>query len=329
MKTKSDSVKIDGIALFRKLLRIRMVEEELARKHSEQEMRCPIHLCNGQEAIAVALCEYLRVDDYAVSTHRAHAHYLAKGGDLCAMISEFYGKSTGCAAGRGGSMHLVDRQVGFIGCVPIVGSTIPIGVGLAFGSKLHKKDNLAVVFLGDGSTEEGVFYESLNFALINNLRVIFMCENDLYAVCTHISKRRKDEGAIMRIVEGFGLNAYRFDGQNCSTLAEELASVVSDVRSNSKPIFVQCDTYRYLGNCGPEADSRPAEEVDRWRERDPVKTMEKELLNEGILSADKIDKFKAEITSEIKEAFDKAQAAPFSPRSDLKKFVFKDASNSL
>ncbi|MDR1032230.1 MAG: thiamine pyrophosphate-dependent dehydrogenase E1 component subunit alpha [Holosporales bacterium] len=329
MRTKSDFINIDKSKLFRKLLRVRMVEEELVRRHSEQEMRCPIHFCIGREAIAVALCESLKISDYTVSTHRAHAHYLTKGGSLYAMISEFYGKSTGCAAGRGGSMHLIDRNVGFVGCVPIVGSTIPIGVGLAFGSMLQKNDKVTVIFFGDGSTEEGAFYESLNFALMNNLRVIFMCENDFYAVSTHITKRRRNDEAIIRIVEGFGIGAYRFDGQDCNSLAKKLASIVDDVRSNGKPVFVQCDTYRYTGNCGPESDSRPDDEVSRWKERDPVKLMQEKLLNAKVLSTDQIEQFKAEIAAEIQEAFDKAQAAPFPLRPDLNKFVFKDASNSL
>ena len=150
--------------LYFAMLRIRMVEEKIAELYSEQEMRCPVHLSIGQEAVAVGVCEHLHHKDIVMSAHRAHAHYLAKGGNLKSMIAELHGKSTGCAMGKGGSMHLVDLNCGFFAAVPIVGSTIPIAVGVAWAFKLKKSSNIVAVFLGDGSTEAGVFFESLDFA---------------------------------------------------------------------------------------------------------------------------------------------------------------------
>ena len=161
------------------MFRIRLVEEAIASKYSEEKMRCPVHLSIGQEAIAVGVCANLTNEDLVLSTHRAHAHFLAKGGNLRSMIAEIYGKEAGCSKGRGGSMHLIDRKVGFEGSTAIVGNTIPIGVGLGLSLKLDSKDAISVIFCGDGSTEEGVFYESVNFAATKNLPVLFVCENSL------------------------------------------------------------------------------------------------------------------------------------------------------
>ena len=155
--------------MFRKLLRARLVEDRIVALYPEQEMRCPTHISIGQEAVAVGICAHLQAEDYVMSAHRSHAHYLAKGGDLKAMFAELYGKETGCAHGKGGSMHLIDRSVGFLGCVPIVGSTIPIGVGAALGARMQNEPRITVIFFGDGAAETGVFYESLNFAAVDKL----------------------------------------------------------------------------------------------------------------------------------------------------------------
>ena len=169
-------------AALRDMLRIRMVEEHIADRYPEQEMRCPVHLSIGQEAVAVGVCAALAATDQVVSAHRSHAHYLAKGGDLLGMIGELYGKDVGCCRGKSGSMHLVDPTAGFMAAVPIVGSTIPIGVGLAFASALKGERRVTGIFFGDGSTEEGVFAESLNFAVLKKLPALFICENNFYSV---------------------------------------------------------------------------------------------------------------------------------------------------
>ncbi len=148
--------------LYYQMLRIRLVEERIVAHYSEQEMRCPVHLCIGQEAIAAGVCSALKKSDYVLSGHRSHGHYLAKGGDLKAMMAEIYGKATGCAKGKGGSMHLIDLDAGFLGAAPIVGSTIPITIGAAVGTALQGKDDVSVVFFGDGAVETGAFHESLN-----------------------------------------------------------------------------------------------------------------------------------------------------------------------
>src|SRR5258706_1831504 len=160
--------------LHREMLRIRLVEERIVVLYPEQEMRCPVHLCIGQEAIAVGACAALDRRDYVFSGHRSHGHYLAKGGNLNAMMAEMYGKATGCAGGKGGSMHLIDLEVGFLGAAPIVGSTIPIGAGTAFASKMRGENRVTMIFLGEGATEAGAFYETINFAALKDLRLVVL-----------------------------------------------------------------------------------------------------------------------------------------------------------
>ena len=176
--------------IYKKILRIRMIEEEIAARYHEGKMRCPTHLSIGQEATAAAISLLTTKDDKAVSTHRCHAHYLAKGGSLKAMISELYGKRTGCCKGKGGSMHLIDKKVGFMGSSAIVGNSIPVGTGIALAEKLKNTNNKTIVYLGDAATEEGVFYESVNFAALKQLNVIYVCENNMYSVYTPLSERQ-------------------------------------------------------------------------------------------------------------------------------------------
>ena len=189
------------------MLRIRLVEESIANKYSEQKMRCPTHLSIGQEAIAVGVCANLTSQDQVLSTHRAHAHYLAKGGCLNSMMAEIYGKASGCSKGMGGSMHLIDTSVGFMGSTAIVGNTIPVAVGLALEKKLARKKSIACVFFGDGATEEGAFYESINFAIIHSLPILFICENNLYSVYSGLEVRQPVDRKIHKMVRAMGISA--------------------------------------------------------------------------------------------------------------------------
>jgi pyruvate dehydrogenase E1 component alpha subunit len=178
------------LALYRSMLKIRRVEERIQALYPEGDMRCPTHFSIGQEAVAAGVCKNLRLEDHVISAHRSHAHYIGKGGNLRAMFAELYGKVDGCASGKGGSMHLIDLSVNFLGCVPIVGSTIPIGVGAAFGAMLQDHAAITVIFFGDAATETGVFHESVNFAAVHRLPVLFVCENNLYSVNTPLDVRQ-------------------------------------------------------------------------------------------------------------------------------------------
>ena len=318
-------------ALFRSMLRVRMVEERIVALYPEQEMRCPTHFSIGQEAVAAGICAHLRPDDYVVSAHRAHAHYLTKGGDLKAMLAELYGKATGCAHGKGGSMHLIDRSVGFLGCVPIVGSTIPIGVGAAFGERLKDhaaQDNagLTVIFFGDAAVEAGVLHESVNFAAVHRLPVAFVCENNLYSVNTSLAPRQPQGRDIIQLAEGHGLKAKRGDGQEVEEVYMLAAPIVEKARRGEGPVFMEFATYRWLEHCGPLHDThlgfRPEGEYEHWTNRCPIELHRGRLLADGVVTEADIEAMRAEIAAEIDEAVAFAKKSPFPDRDQLLADVF-------
>ncbi len=175
------------LELYQTMIRIRCCEESFVEPISNGAVCCPVHLCSGQEAVATGVCAALQKEDYIFGTHRSHGHYLAKGGSMPALVAEIYGKETGCSRGRGGSMHIIDPENGMLGAAPIVGGTISLALGASLASSIRKDKRVTVSFFGDGATGEGVFYESLNFAALHNLPIIFACENNLYS--THMPIR--------------------------------------------------------------------------------------------------------------------------------------------
>lgn len=261
--------------LFESMLRIRLVEESIANKYSEQKMRCPTHLSIGQEAIAVGVCANLTSQDQVLSTHRAHAHYLAKGGCLNSMMAEIYGKASGCSKGMGGSMHLIDTSVGFMGSTAIVGNTIPVAVGLALEKKLTRKKSIACVFFGDGATEEGAFYESVNFAIIHSLPILFICENNLYSVYSGLEVRQPVDRKIYKMVTAMGISAQHGNGNDVEEVARKVKQAKTMILKSGGPQFLEFDTYRWREHCGPNFDNnigyREESEFLKWKKKDPLK----------------------------------------------------------
>lgn len=307
--------------LYQDMLRIRLVEEAIAERYHEQKMRCPVHLCIGQEAIAVGVCANLISEDYAMSTHRAHGHYLAKGGSLKAMISEIYGKATGCSKGKGGSQHLTDLDAGFLGSTPIVGSIIPIATGVAFGITFKGTQQVAAVFIGDASTEEGVFTESLNFAALKKLPILFVCENNLFSVYSPLSVRQPAGRDNLALARAYGIYADKGDGNNILDIYKITKKAVSNMQAGNGPAYLEFDTYRWREHCGPNFDNnigyRTEEEYLVWRKRCPIDSFELKLKNDGILTEPLIDQIKTEIGFEIEEAFAYAKTSPFPEAFDL------------
>ena len=261
--------------LFESMLRIRLVEESIADKYSEQKMRCPTHLSIGQEAIAVGVCANLTSQDQVLSTHRAHAHYLAKGGCLNSMMAEIYGKASGCSKGMGGSMHLIDTSVGFMGSTAIVGNTIPVAVGLALEKKLTRKKSIACVFFGDGATEEGAFYESVNFAIIHSLPILFICENNLYSVYSGLEVRQPVDRKIYKMVSALGISAQHGNGNDVEEVARKVKHAKTMILKSGGPQFLEFDTYRWREHCGPNFVNnigyREESEFLKWKKKDPLK----------------------------------------------------------
>ena len=311
--------------LFSSLLKLRMTENEIAKKYSEQEMRCPVHLSIGQEAAAVGVCSNLELQDQVYSTHRCHSHYLAKGGDLRSMISELYGKRSGCCGGRGGSMHLMDPSVGMMLSLPIVASIIPIAVGAALSLKLKKKKNGISVFFGDAAVEEGVFHESANFASLNKLPIVFVCENNKYSCFTKINERQPSED-ITRLAKCHNISNLRMNGNNLINVYEKSKMIIQQIKKKPEPFFLQLDTYRHVEHCGPNSDDnlnyRGKSELNNWLKDDPLENFIKFLKGENEYDQKIVNEINDKIMIEINSAFKFAKNDKFPNPASIKKFVY-------
>ena len=316
------------INLYKNMLLIRIAEEAIASNYDDEEMRCPTHLSIGQEAAASGVGLALENTDLAVSSHRAHAHYLAKGGDLKKMIAEIYGKSSGCSKGRGGSMHLIDRSVGFEGSTAIVGNTIPIGVGLGLSLKLNKQKAISVVFCGDGATEEGVFFESINFSATRKIPVLFVCENNLYSVYSPLNVRQPKNRKLHEMVQAIGVDSVFGDGNDVRKVNKIAKDAISYIHDNGTPFFIELETYRWREHCGPNYDNdigyRTEAEFLEWKSRDPIKLFENILLTEQILSYDSMNQIKNKVRDEVEEAFRYAKESPFPKSEEAFESMFAD-----
>ena len=298
--------------LLRVMVRIRMVEEAIADRYHEEKMRCPVHLSIGQEAPSAAFSLVAELQDYAVSTHRAHAHFLAKGGNLNSLIAELYGKVTGCSKGAGGSMHLADKSKGFMGSSAIVGNSIPVGVGLGLSLKLRTENLVSWVFLGDAATEEGVYYESMNFAVLKKIPVVFMCENNDYSVYSDASVRRPASQTIAQVASALGAQARQINGND----SVESLEAVKWARGKAKegPVLLEFKTFRQREHCGPNFDDalgyRPASYIEQGISSDPISNLKKRLVQQdrdlAWLSA-----YQRDINLEIEDAFNLADVADY------------------
>ncbi|MDI6736788.1 MAG: thiamine pyrophosphate-dependent dehydrogenase E1 component subunit alpha [bacterium] len=303
--------------MYKTMLRIRICEESLVEPILKGEIRCPVHLCSGQEAVAAGVCAGLKNQDYVFGSHRSHGHYLAKGGNLTELIAEVYGKETGCSKGRGGSMHLIAQEVGFLGAVPIVAGTISLAVGCAMASKLKKEKNVTVSFFGDGAVGEGVLSEALNFAALKKLPVIFACENNLYS--THLPIREcRPKNNIFEIGHFYDIVSFRVDGNDVLEVYETAKKAVNICRRGNGPVFIEFMTYRLRGHVGADdnvqglhTDIRPMKEIEKWRKKDPIINFEKFLLENEILNKEILVNIKEEIEKEVTEAHIVAKESPY------------------
>jgi TPP-dependent pyruvate/acetoin dehydrogenase alpha subunit len=308
--------------LYRSLYRIRRVEEEVARAYPGDRIKSPVHLSIGQEAASVGVCEALRPDDVVFGSYRGHALYLAKGGDLNAMIAELYGKAGGCARGKGGSMHLIDPEAGVMGTSAVVGTTIPNAIGYAYALRFRGRDSVVASFFGDGATEEGVFAESLNFAALKTLSVLFVCENNRYAIHTH-QNRRQALDAICERARAHGVPAERVEDNDVLRLHERVREVLPRVRAGGGPYFFEVMTYRWHEHVGPGRDYhlgfRTEDEARPWVENDQVHRLAA-MVEPGRRAA-----IEEEVAEEIAEAFAFAEAGPFPGPEELYTDAFEEA----
>lgn len=307
-------------AFFRSLCRIRRVEEEIARIYPTDRIKSPIHLSIGQEAVSVAVCGALRPGDVVFGSYRGHAMYLAKGGDLKRMIAELYGKETGCAKGKGGSMHLVDVAAGVMGTSAVVATTVPLSAGYAFALKKRGGGSIVASFFGDGAVDEGAFHETMNFAALKKLPVLFVCENNAYAIHSHHLNRHHTDNLCERAVS-YGMPAERVEDGDIFEMYRVAAAFAGRIRNGEGPAFMECRTCRWTEHVGPGEDFhlgyRSEEEVRPWKENDQLVRLRR-MLPEA--AAKEIE---SDAEREISESFRFAEESAFPPPEALHDDVYK------
>jgi pyruvate dehydrogenase E1 component alpha subunit len=311
-----------GLELLHGMLRIRRFEERAAELYSLAKIRGFLHLYVGEEAVAVGVMQALTPEDGIVATYREHGQALARGLPAGSLMAEMFGKATGCSRGRGGSMHFFDVSRRFYGGYAIVGGGLPIAVGLALADKKLGHERVTACFFGDGAVAEGEFHESLNLAALWNLPVLFLCENNLYAMGTPIEQElaRTD---ISKRAESYGLRAERVDGMDVLAVEAAARRSAEAVRSGGGPCLLELRTYRFRAHSMADPDLyRTKDEVEGWKERDPIALFTTRLRSAGLLDDDDLARLEADVGAELDEAVAFAEAGPFEPVEDLTKFVY-------
>lgn len=310
------------------MLRIRRVEEAIEARYHEDEMKTPIHLVIGQEATAVGVCTALTNTDLAYTGHRTHGVYLAKGGDLKAMLSEFYCRANGCAGSRGGSMHLMDKSVGMAGASAIVAGVVPIATGAGLTARMRGQDWVSCCFLGDAATEEGAVWESLNFAALRKLPVVYVCENNFFSVCTPLEKRQPEGVEMFKKAEAFGLHSEVVDGTNVLAVYKAMTDAAERARNGQGPSFIESRAYRWRGHGGAGDDSasgyRDPQEVQAWQQHCPVESFADFLVANDLLGETVRAAMEACIQDEIETAFEHAIHSANPKESDLHTHVYSE-----
>ena len=311
------------LKLYQDLLMVRRTEEIVAEEYRKGTIRTPTHFGVGQEAIAVGVCNALNVEDIVYTHHRSHNHYLAKGGDPYRFMAELFGREDGCAGGRGGSVHIIDKAAGFWGSSPILGHSIALAVGASLAFSMDNDPRIAVAFFGEGALDEGSVWESFNFAAIRNLPVVFICENNLYATESPMSVRIPSEVSICEKVKSFGIDATQVDGNDVEGMYLETKLALDKCKNNGGPVFLECMTYRWLEHVGPMFDYelkrnyRSKEELLDWQERCPVTRMEQKLLKDNVLVDGEIGALREKVDETIFATLDRASRSPWPVAKDL------------
>jgi pyruvate dehydrogenase E1 component alpha subunit len=312
------------LADYRLMVRIRMHEQSVKRLFQEGRIGGTTHMCIGQEAVATGVVGQLRADDYIASTHRGHGHMLAKGGGLKPMLAEILGKATGYCRGKGGSMHIASLEVGNLGACGIVSGGIPLAVGAALSIQMRGTDQVAVAAFGDGASSEGNTHESMNLAALWGLPVLFLCENNQYAVSTHCS-RAVAGGSVAARAAGYGLPGRTVDGNDLEAVHFAAAEALDHVRSGNGPYVLECKTYRIEGHyVGDATIYREDDEVADWVARDPIRIVERLLIERAIVSEDELTALTAEVEGEVNEAVRYALESPEPALESIYEDVYTD-----
>jgi pyruvate dehydrogenase E1 component alpha subunit len=308
--------------LLHQMLRIRRFEERCGELYGETKIRGFLHLYIGEEAVAVGVTDHLSQDEAVVATYREHGHALAKGVTARAVMAEMYGKQEGCSRGRGGSMHLFDQSVGFYGGNAIVAGGIPLAVGLALADKLRGRARASVVFFGEGAMAEGVFHESVNLAAVWELPVLFVCENNRYAMGTALERSESETNLAVKAA-GYEIPAWTVDGMDVLAVHDAARRALAVVRAGG-PVFLEAQTYRFRPHSMFDPERyRDRDEVKAWRQRDPIDALVERLRHGGMLDDEELAAMEAEVAAEVDDSVAFAEAGTWEPVEDLTRFVYR------
>jgi acetoin:2,6-dichlorophenolindophenol oxidoreductase subunit alpha len=323
-KTKSSNEAQQSLHMYRRMVMIRLFEEQVNDLYTRALMPGLAHLYSGEEAIAVGVCEALKTDDYVTSTHRGHGHCVAKGAALDRMFAELLGKEAGYCKGKGGSMHIADPDTGNLGANAIVGGSAGIATGAAFSAKRLGTGQVAVCFFGDGALGQGLLYEVMNMAALWKLPVLYVCENNLYNEYTHNSETLA--GDILTRAKGFGIEGKHIDGQDVRTVYATTKEIIERMRGSAGPAFLVCDTYRFHGHhVGDIAREyyRSKQEEQMWKtQRDPITLLGNALIKENVADKARLDAIQKEVESEVAEAVKFAVAAPYPAPNEVDQDIY-------
>jgi pyruvate dehydrogenase E1 component alpha subunit len=329
LKDFVDLPKEKTVELYTTMLRIRKFEEAAASLFAQGLIPGLIHLYIGEEAVAVGVCSSLNQDDYIVSTHRGHGHCIAKGGNVRRMMAELLGKETGYSRGRGGSMHIIAPEIGVMGCSGIVGAGIPAAAGLGLASDVKKTKKVVVSFFGDGASNTGIFHEGLNLAAVWKLPVVFVCENNLYAISVPMRKSTLIKDVADRGV-AYGIPSVIVDGMDVIAVHKAAREAVERARTGGGPTLMECKTYRFRGHFEGDPKGggiyRTELEMTEWQNKCPVKTFRAKLIENGVLTTSEIEERERKVAKEIEEAIEFAKSSPFPRPEEVANNVFASGS---
>jgi pyruvate dehydrogenase E1 component alpha subunit len=313
-----------AVESLKQMLRIRRLEERCAELYTLTKIRGFLHLYNGEEAVAVGVVQALDADDAIVATYREHGHALARGMPARAIMAELYGKQEGCSRGRGGSMHLFDAKTRFYGGNAIVGGGLPIAVGLALADKMRGKNRVTCCFFGDGAVAEGEFHECLNLAALWKLPVLFVCENNLYAMGTRLDLAQSTTD-VARKAAVYGIDAASVDGMDVLAVETAAQRAVKSIRAGAGPVFLECRTYRFRAHSMYDPELyRSKAEVEEWKKRDPISNLTASLKQLGAISDADLDQIERDVAAELDDAVAYAEAGAWEPVTDLERFVYSE-----
>ncbi len=302
------------------MLLIRIAEEEIAALYLKNKIMSFVHFYVGQEAVAVGVSDNLHLEDRAMGNHRSHGHYLAKGGNLRAMICELLGKEKGSSHGKGGSMHMIDKAVNFTGSTPILGSIVPLAAGSAFEQKYHRRDSITAVYFGDGASEEGVVYEVLNLAALFGLPILFVIENNLYSVNSKLRDRRSADYSVEKIVSGLGVKYLKANGNDYEDVHAQAGTLIKSIRAGHGPSLLECITFRHMAHSAPIMDDaqgyREEDVLEKRLQEDPIKKVKTKLLSQGI-KEEELAVLEKEIRAQVSSDIQFAISAPYPAKESL------------